>query len=989
MADVFAALETISAGRRVDPLAPVTVIVPSHAAGLQLRRRLAEIGPFAGVRFETLPRIAELLAAGHLAAQNRAPLARPIGDYVAEQVARESRGALQRVGDLPGYARALRRIFRRLRRGGIRSSSDVAGSLNSGQFGEVLRLYDRFREDTARFYDAEDLLDEAATTVRDEKAGVLGDLGEVVVVPPDAETAGAAELLTALEGHVARYRVLEETSSTPDTQFVLAPDPASEAREVVREVISALESGVPVHEIAVFHGADPAYHRLLREAFAAAEIPAVPLPGIPLIETRAGRGVLGLAQLPALDYSRTAVMDLLSIAPMREWLPAGDRNVRALPSAWDRVSREAGITRGAERWKKALAALERDIESSIGYHEAAGNEARARSQATIREQARNLRDVIESLMSRLEPLAEPQPAADLIERFRTLAEDYFQSQDDALPEVLDEVEQLGTVGAVGGSFSLAGFGEALRANLETATMRLRSLGSGVAVSDYRQAAGLRFQRVILCGAYEGSLPAGPGSDALVDDSVWANLREQHPLIEDVATRIQRNREAADRAVRAAGDGSVLWTAPLREPGGTREFYPSPLMRDAAAERDATIKTASDLRGHRSADGWLRRGRSPLSVTLAGPAVAPEEARYRWAIRQRRAGELVAPQHRLWPALSMLRARRGPRFTAWDGNLAGLEQRSWLELHRSVSPTSLENYAVCGFRYFAKSVLGLYPVEQPEERDMMDAATRGSLIHDILHRFFREQRERGRPQPGEAWTADDAALLMRVADEALAGAEERGLTGLSVYSAHEARTIKADLRRFLEEDTFFRKQTGAVPAQFETQIPEKEVAGVILKGVVDRVDVTPDGKSAWVIDYKSGGTADFEGITADDPLAGGKKLQLPVYMAAAPDAEEIHALYWFITQKGGFKAVEYGPSPERRDAFELTLEAILSGVRAGSFPAVPGEDNEFYGRFDNCRYCDYDRICSRRRDIEMGAKADDLAVEPWRGVKLAATGEERA
>ncbi|HMF86997.1 MAG TPA: hypothetical protein VK575_02890, partial [Gemmatimonadaceae bacterium] len=105
MGDVFAALESIAAGRKEDPLAPVTVVVPSHAAGLQLRRRLAELGPFAGVRFETLPRIAELLAAGYLAGANRAPLARPIGDYVAEKVAQESRGSLQSVGDLPGYAR--------------------------------------------------------------------------------------------------------------------------------------------------------------------------------------------------------------------------------------------------------------------------------------------------------------------------------------------------------------------------------------------------------------------------------------------------------------------------------------------------------------------------------------------------------------------------------------------------------------------------------------------------------------------------------------------------------------------------------------------------------------------------------------------------------------------------------------------------------------------------------------------------------------------
>src|SRR6266508_4326005 len=142
MGDVFSALESIAAARRSDPLAPVTVIVPSHAAGLQLRRRLAELGPFAAVRFEMLPRVAGLLAAGRLAAAGRAPLARPIGDYVAEQVARESRGTLAGVADLPGYARALRRIFRRLRRGGIGRAQE-AGKTEGVQIGEVLRLYDR------------------------------------------------------------------------------------------------------------------------------------------------------------------------------------------------------------------------------------------------------------------------------------------------------------------------------------------------------------------------------------------------------------------------------------------------------------------------------------------------------------------------------------------------------------------------------------------------------------------------------------------------------------------------------------------------------------------------------------------------------------------------------------------------------------------------------------------------------------------------------
>src|SRR2546428_1476949 len=115
MPDINSALVAIAEGRARDPLAPVTVVAPSHPAALQLRRRLAELGPFAAVRFEALPRIAELVGAGHLAAAGRSPLARPIGDYVAEEVARESQGVLGQVAELPGYARILRQMFRRLR----------------------------------------------------------------------------------------------------------------------------------------------------------------------------------------------------------------------------------------------------------------------------------------------------------------------------------------------------------------------------------------------------------------------------------------------------------------------------------------------------------------------------------------------------------------------------------------------------------------------------------------------------------------------------------------------------------------------------------------------------------------------------------------------------------------------------------------------------------------------------------------------------------
>jgi len=220
-------------------------------------------------------------------------------------------------------------------------------------------------------------------------------------------------------------------------------------------------------------------------------------------------------------------------------------------------------------------------------------------------------------------------------------------------------------------------------------------------------------------------------------------------------------------------------------------------------------------------------------------------------------------------------------------------------------------------------------------------------------------------------------------DALEDARQRGLTGREVYAGHEARTLRADLMRFLDEDHAFRERTGALPAEFEVNIPETAVAGITMRGRVDRVDRTPDGARAWVIDYKTGGLWDYERMMKGDVLDGGKKLQLPTYLGAAGDAAEAQALYWFISRKGGFKQIPFDASPENIERFKQTVEAIVLGISAGAFPAESGKENDRHGGWENCSYCDFDRICSRRRDEEYAAKSADPAIAHWQRVAQAA------
>jgi hypothetical protein len=368
--------------------------------------------------------------------------------------------------------------------------------------------------------------------------------------------------------------------------------------------------------------------------------------------------------------------------------------------------------------------------------------------------------------------------------------------------------------------------------------------------------------------------------------------------------------------------------------------------------------------------------------LAGTPLDVTEARLRAAVLSRRDNVTLAADHPLQRALLLLRERHSRRFSEFDGNLAALAGDG-LVPRGYVSPTSLEHYAGCGMRYFLNSVLRLRPPDEPEDRDTIDPRDKGTLVHEVLDAFYRRRLAEGRPALNEVWTDADRVELLALLEQQLEETRHRGKTGLDIYSDHQRRRLRAELTTFLDADSDFRLETGAVPHALEVAIPALEFEGITMRGTVDRIDMTPDGRKAWVLDYKTGSVRPYEKMKDDDPLAGGTKLQLPVYLAAVPDAEEVEAFYWFISTAGEFKRIPFLATPANRQRYRETLSAILTGVRAGAFPANPGDEG-FYG-FDNCTYCDFNKLCSVRRDDEFEFKHGDSGLIPWSSVATTAKG----
>jgi hypothetical protein len=142
----------------------------------------------------------------------------------------------------------------------------------------------------------------------------------------------------------------------------------------------------------------------------------------------------------------------------------------------------------------------------------------------------------------------------------------------------------------------------------------------------------------------------------------------------------------------------------------------------------------------------------------------------------------------------------------------------------------------------------------------------------------------------------------------------------------------------------------------------------------------------VIDYKTGRSDRYQ-LSPGDPFGGGTRLQLGLYAAAigSQTGLPVRGRYWFITQAGGFSAVDYEHSGENARRLAETVTAIEEGITQGAFPAVPGEEDR-WGGYENCAFCDFDRLCSRSRFDDLARRSGDDPVRRWVRVGAVARGE---
>ncbi len=204
--DAGAALAgAVAAAKQGEPLAPVTVVVPSNSVGVAARRQLARgtFGPAAGgapglvaVNFLTLYRLAELLGAPSLAASGRRPVSTPVLAAAVRAVLAAEPGLFAPVAGHAATQAALVATHRELRDLSPRALEALAAA--SARAGEVVRVHREVAARLApRWYDEHDLVREAITTVSGG-GPVAAQLGALVVHLPQEVRRHTAALVGAI-----------------------------------------------------------------------------------------------------------------------------------------------------------------------------------------------------------------------------------------------------------------------------------------------------------------------------------------------------------------------------------------------------------------------------------------------------------------------------------------------------------------------------------------------------------------------------------------------------------------------------------------------------------------------------------------------------------------------------------------------------------------------------------------------------------------------
>lgn len=870
-------------------------------------------------------------------------------------------------------------------------------------------------------------------------------LGDEVVTNVDQDTDGKAG--TALsrvqrlvfETGVDAEGMLPAEESPRSVDLFSAAGEGQECVEIARRVRDAAAAGLAFDRIAILVRQPTAYLPLVEDALARAGVPAYVTRGS-LRPNPAGRAFLALLACAGERLSASRFAEYLSLGQTPEpaadgappkveevpWVePAGEQLVlksteatnpeftlvdaedagesgedaapavalRA-PAQWERLLVDAAVVGRADRWRKRLEGLDAELRLQLREVE---DENEGRRGYLERQIARlgTLRSFALPLVEFLDGLPESADWGVWLDRLGRLATMALRRPQSVL-EVLAELRPLSEVDEVGLDEVERVLAERLRFSWREPPKRRYGR---VFVGAVEEAAGRSFDLVFVPGLAEGVFPRRSGEDALLLDERRRVLRGAGFRLGVDVDRTRRE-QLLLRLAAGAADRRLNVSYPRVDLVQGRARVPSLYALDLLRAAEGRLPDLDTL-GRRAAAAGAAVVGWPAP---ANPDEAIDEAEFDLAMlqpllggglsdaeRRGRARFLLSSNEHLARALRA-RARRWRR--GWfpvDGLVdAGDEAREVLSRHRigarSYSPTALQNFAACPYRFFLGAVLRLYPRDELVQLEQLDPLTRGSIFHEIQFRLFGALREAELLPVTSARLEGAFSVLDVVLDKAEHDYRDQLAPPIERVWQAEFEGLRGDLRGWLRHVadepggwTPIHAELGFGLARSGERDPQsvREAAPVLdvasLRGSIDLVEADAAGRLR-VTDHKTGGARHAGSSLV---IGGGKVLQPVLYSLAAEAVlgrDVVSGRLFYCTQRGGYSDISVSLDERSRGAVRRMLGTVDRALEEGFLPAAPAKDE--------CRYCDYRSICGPYEELRVARKQkrrlgalNDLRLEP--------------
>jgi ATP-dependent helicase/DNAse subunit B len=926
------------------PLALVRIIVPTHLLAVHLRRVLAASAGLGGghinLRFQTLTEMAtERIPEQSIRIAPRLGL-----ELLCDQIAKGAipqQGYFASVRETRGFRAALLETFKDLKQAGIGPKTFHAAA-SSKKLRELAAAYSAFCDwlDQHEWGDEADMFELAAkapsianepptllygfydlTTVQRNLVGRIAPAA--VFFPHDARDCEYSEPLRKWFEKLG-YQTMQtrRTGPAPELRIVSAPGETSETREAIRAALEFVEStGKTFNDVAILCRSREQYDTILRDTLAQTGVNAFFRGGRPLSEHSDAKRLLLFLEAIRSNFSRSDVMELASyIGPH---------------SHWEGLSVRLGIVDGETQW---LSRLQAAMKAALPG-------------------ATKLLAFVEQLFAAGRNI----PRDGRWPEFTESVTKAFLAFGGRHQPVIDVLNSLAELDAFQSPVSFSAFVDACIEALDSEREQPGSFqGGNVFVGDVMGARGLSWPLVIVVGLVEKSFPRVVREDPLLLDEERHELNQtlkRRQLELPLKLRGREEERLLFRLTAAAAGEKLVLSYPRIEPATARPRVPSFLLLDFAGV--TTFESLEKLPNFT---------KTPMSAIVSDQRPIDERELDLGALhelagkRSSSARDYLEVISSLLPAgLQAEQERWGKRtLTRHDGliempaSVKLLRERFGLE-NLVISATSLEDFTFCPFFYFQKHVLGLDPWEEPERAMSIDPFDLGSLYHEILEEFFKRMADAGRLPLDPKKAADYQARLRDTADQCLDRFEREGVTGYPSVWGIKREMIREELATFLDRE-LSTAGNDWLPSKFEYEFEDVPIAinkqhALRLRGKIDRIDLSKDGRRARIFDYKTG---KVRAKYKEDSFAGGQALQLPLYILAAEQllagVTVAEASYLFLTLRGGYRRVGFAREALTQREGELTgiLNTAARMIRDGVFAQ--------YATQDGCRNCDFRPIC---------------------------------